>query len=370
VIRISVLRDKEIVQGGVELLDEWSEKSEQKFWIDICEAAREDIEPLLEEWFRFHELAAEDATSENTLPKYDSFATYDFFVFRAIKVQLAEHGIDTNKLACFLGGNFVFTVHAQTMEAVDAIWNRLPQDRRILQRGCDFLLYAVLDHMVDSHFPILDEIEEHIDEIHETVFAAPAPLLLDELLHLKRDLNVLRRQSLPQRELLNSISRGDAKFIASEHLIYFRDLYDHMFRIGESIDVERDLATSTMEAYLSVVANRTNDIMKVLTIFSSILLPVNLIAGIYGMNFLHMPELQWKWGYLWAIGVMFSIAVVMLIWFWRRGWILPSRRRFIREHRRAKRALRPLRSVRIMDASAGRQVSQSDPHAAGDDAPS
>jgi magnesium transporter len=335
-----MLKDGEIVQGGVELLDEWSEDTPHRFWIDICESQREDIEPLLEEWFGFHELAAEDSTSENTLPKYDQYPKYDFFVFRAVKIQLAEHGIETSKLACFLGRNFLFTIHAQTMEAVDAVWNRIRADRRLLNRGNDFLLYSVLDHFVDAQFPIIDEIEERIDEIHEAVFSSPSPSLLDELLHLKRDLNVLRRQSLPQRELFNSISRGDTRYIQQEHLIYFRDLYDHMFRIGESIDVERDLASTTMDAYLSVVANRTNDIMKVLTIFSSILLPVNFIAGIYGMNFDHMPELKWKYGYLWAFSIMVAIAVFMLLWFWRRGWILPSRTSLIRRERILRRVLK------------------------------
>ena len=149
--------------------------------------------------------------------------------------------------------------------------------------------------MVDAHFPLLEQIEEvrrrsagpHLRERRR-------PSHLDELLHLKRDVNVLRRHSLPQRELLNQISRGDAKFIQKQHLIYFRDVYDHMFRISETIDVERDMMTGTMEAYLSVVANRTNEIMKVLTIFSAIMLPLTLIAGIYGMNFEHMPELHWS----------------------------------------------------------------------------
>ena len=144
---------------------------------------------------------------------------------------------------------------------------------------------------------------------------------LDELLHLKRDVNVLRRQSLPQRELLNQISRGDAQFIQKQHLIYFRDLYDHMFRISETIDVERDMMAGTMEAYLSVIANRTNEIMKILTIFSAIMLPLTLIAGIYGMNFASEPELRWRYGYWYALGLMTITAVIMLLWFRRKGWI-------------------------------------------------
>jgi len=184
--------------------------------------------------------------------------------------------------------------------------------------------------MVDAHFPLLETIEEAVDDLQDAIFKNAGPSHLDELLHLKRDLNVIRRHSMPQRDLLNQISRGDAQFIQRQHLIYFRDVYDHMFRISETIDVERDMMAGTMEAYLSVVANRTNDIMKVLTILSTIMLPLTVIGGIYGMNFEHMPELHWRYGYLFAIGLMAATTTTLLFWFRRRGWIghfSPPRRR-------------------------------------------
>ena len=340
-IRVTLLENRQVItQGEVELIGGWSEDGEESVWIDFTAPTREDIEPLLEEWFRFHELAAEDALSPTTLPKYDSFPRYDFFVFRTIVLNLQTHGVESEKLSCFLGKNFLITLHKDPLPAVDAVWSRLPQDARMMQRGVDFILYSVLDYLVDQHFPLLEEIEERIDEIHELIFNSPAQTLLDELLNFKRDLNVLRRQSMPQRELLNQISRGETHYIKQQHLIYFRDLYDHMYRIGESIDVERDMATTTMEAYLSVVANRTNDIMKVLTIFSSIMLPINFIASIYGMNFVHMPELQWRLGYLWAILLMALIAGGMLTWFWSRGWLWPRKRDVMRRHRHIRKRLR------------------------------
>jgi len=339
-IRIAKLNDRDILQGDVDLLADWEEDAGGPIWIDICAPTQQDIEPLLEEWFRFHELAAEDALSENTLPKYDSFPRYDFFIFRSVKVDLSTHGVDTVKLAVFMGKNFLFTIHNEPLTAIDSVWQRVPMDKRLLTRGVDFLLYSIIDHIVDAHFPFIDEIEEKLDSIHELIFSNPSQSLLDELLHLKRDLNVLRRQSLPQRELFNAISRGDTQFVRQEHLIYYRDLYDHMFRIGESIDVERDLAAGTMDAYLSVIANRTNEIMKVLTVFSSILLPMNFIAGIYGMNFAHMPELQWKLGYPFAFSLMSVIAAVMLYWFWKNGWLGETRRSVLKRERHIKKRLR------------------------------
>ncbi|HEY8132748.1 MAG TPA: magnesium/cobalt transporter CorA [Thermoanaerobaculia bacterium] len=320
-IRVSVLEKEGLRYGGVELIDAWQRDSDEALWVDIQDPEREILEPLLEERFGFHELAAEDCLSPNTLPKYDPFPNYDFFIFRAVDVNLNVHGSQTYKLAAFLGRNFLFTVHREQMAPVDDVCNRLPNDVRMLANGPDFLLYSIVDQMVDAHFPLLDRIEEAVDDLQETIFKDAHPSHLDELLHLKRDVNILRRQSMPQRELLNQISRGDAQFIQKQYLIYFRDVYDHMFRINETIDVERDMMAGTMEAYLSVIANRTNEIMKILTIFSAIMLPLTLIAGIYGMNFANEPELHWYYGYWYALGLMAITAFFMLIWFRRKGWI-------------------------------------------------
>jgi magnesium transporter len=321
-IRVSLLRDNSLKQGGAELIDAWRrDNADDRLWVDIQDPKQEDIEPLLEERFGFHELAAEDSLSANTLPKYDAFPDYDFFIFRAVDVNISVHASQTYKLAAFLGRNCLFTVHRERMVPIDDVWNRLPSDIRILTNGVDFVLYCIVDEMVDAHFPLLEQIEECVDQLQERIFKDAQPSHLDELLHLKRDVNILRRQSLPQRELLNLISRGDAQFIQRQNLIYFRDVYDHMFRINETIDIERDMMAGTMEAYLSVIANRTNEIMKVLTIFSAIMLPLTLIAGIYGMNFALLPELHWKYGYWYALGLMGITAAVMLIWFRRRGWI-------------------------------------------------
>lgn len=340
-IRVSLLQRKEITQGGLDLIASWSDESDDHIWVDITDPVPHDIEPLLEEWFRFHELATEDSLSATTQPKYDSFPRYDFLVFRGLSYDLDKHGLETRKLAAFLGKNFLVTIHKEALEGTDSVWTRLPMDRRLMQRGPDFLLYSILDVLVDSHFPVVEQIEERLDEIQEIIFKLPpSQTILDEVLHLKRDLNLLRRHTLPQRELFNQISRGDGNFVMQEQRIYFRDLYDHTFRIGETIDIERDQAATTMEAYLSVVANRTNDIMKFLTVFSTLLLPLNFIAGLYGMNFQHMPELRWHYGYPFALGLMLSIVLFLLGWFWKIGLVGDSKRRRLRRERRVLKMLR------------------------------
>lgn len=321
VIRVAVLADDELRIGGAELVDAWRAGSGARLWVDIEDPEKATLEPLLEGRFGFHELAAEDSLSENTLPKYDPFPSYDFFVFRAVDVDLEAHGAHTLKLAAFLGADFLFTIHPATLAAPCTVAERLQNDKRLLANGPDFLLYTIADQMVDAHFPLLDKLEECVDNLQDAIFTDARPSHLDELLHLKRDGNVLRRHSLPQRELLNQISRGDAQFVQKPHLIYYRDVYDHMFRISETIDVLRDMMAGTMEAYLSVVANRTNEIMRVLTVFSAILLPLTLIAGIYGMNFEHMPELHWLHGYPFALGLMAVVSIALFAWFKKRGWI-------------------------------------------------
>ncbi len=292
-IRVSVLDSDALRQGDASLIEGWQRDGDARIWIDIEDPTEALLEELLEKRFGFHELAAEDSLSKNTLPKYDAFPHYDFFVFRAVEV---------NKLSAFLGRNFLVTVHTGKLQAIDEIHDRLPEDKRIVSNGVDYLLYEIVDLMIDAHFPLLEKIEECVDDLQEQIFLNAQPAHLDQLLHLKRDVNVMRRQSLPQRELLNLISRGDATFVQKQHLIYFRDIYDHMFRISETIDSERDMMSGTMEAYLSVIANRTNEIMRVLTVLSTIMLPLTLIAGIYGMNFEHMPELHWLHGYPFALG--------------------------------------------------------------------
>src|SRR5438067_12202487 len=321
IIRAAILAGDALRQGGAELIDSWHPGSDERLWVDIEDPDQAALEPLLEQRFGFHELAAEDSLSPNTLPKYDPFPTYDFFIFRAVDVDLSVHGSHSYKLAAFLGKDFLFTVHKEPMNAVEHVRQRLASDRRLLANGPDFLLYAIVDQMVDAHFPLLEKLEECVDDLQDAIFTDARPKHLDELLHLKRDGNVLRRHSLPQRELLNQISRGDAQFVQRPHLIYYRDVYDHMFRISETIDVLRDTMSGTMEAYLSAVANRTNEIMRVLTVFSAILLPLTLIAGIYGMNFERIPELHWMHGYLYAVGLMAIIAVGLFTYFRRRGWI-------------------------------------------------
>jgi magnesium transporter len=320
-IRVSLLDPSGLRQGGEELIASWQRDSGARLWVDILDPTEEVLTELLENRFGFHELAAEDSLSTETLPKYDAYPDYDFFVFHAVDIDLREHGATTIKVASFLGRDFLFTIHHGAIAAIDATFDRLRQDKRFVGNGPDFVLHSIVDQIVDRYFPVIEQVEDCVDHLQDTIFEQAAPQHLDELLHLKRDVNKLRRHALPQRELVNAISRGDTQFVQKQHLIYFRDVYDHLYRIAEMIEAERDMIAGAMEAYLSVIANRTNEIMRVLTVLSTIIMPPTLIAGIYGMNFVHMPELRWPHGYLFAILLMVISTGTMLLFFKRKGWI-------------------------------------------------
>src|SRR5688572_8791342 len=188
-IRVSLLQGDTLRQGDVSLIDEWRRDTADLLWVDIQEPVHEVIEPLLEQRFGFHELAAEDTLSPNTLPKYDAFPTYDFFIFRTVSVDVAAHASETTKIAAFLGKNFLFTVHRPELREADDVFKRLPSDRRLLSRGPDFLLYSIVDEMVDAYFPLLEQIEVCVDDLQDRIFENADESHLNELLHLKRDIN-------------------------------------------------------------------------------------------------------------------------------------------------------------------------------------
>ena len=263
-------------QGDVELIDEWRATPTTSSGSTSRSRRRKIIEPLLEERFGFHELAAEDTLSPNTLPKYDSFSTLRLLRLPHRRRQRSTSTqSETFKIAAFLGKNFLFTMHRQPLAAVDDVCDRAARATGgCMERGPDFLLYSIVDQLVDAHFPLLEQIEERVDEIQDRIFdksaagATSTSCCISSATSTSCAATRCRSASCSTRS-----RRGDAHFIQREHLIYFRDVYDHMFRISETIDVDRDLMTGTMDAYLSVVANRTNEIMKVLTIFSAIMLP-------------------------------------------------------------------------------------------------
>lgn len=290
-------------------------------WVDFQEEPNEVCEPILRETFGFHPLAVDDALEETHVPRVDDWGDYLYLVLRAVACELDdEECLGTTEVDLFLGANFLVTYHVVPVAAVDRVWAVTQQNERHTQRGTSHLLYKLADEMVADFMPVIEEIDDDIDRIEDQIFDDPQPELLEEIFTLKRSLLHLRRVIAPQREVLNRLARGDYAVVDPERRIFFRDAYDHLVRLHDLTESLRDLVGSALETYLTVVSNRMNEVMKVLTVIATIFIPLTFIAGVYGMNFQHMPELGWPWAYPAVWLLMGLVATLMLIYFKRKDW--------------------------------------------------
>lgn len=291
-------------------------------WVSLESANEDEINQILHSIFHFHPLAIEDCLSNGyQTPKVDDFTEYLFIIAHAVLPGQPIADFDPLELNIFLGKNYLVTCYTEdVMPPVQAVWQTLAKDERLHARGSDFLCHAVLDHLVDDYMPIIDQLDEEVEKLEDEVVAHPQPQVLERLQQLKHFIMVLRRVINPQREVVNRLSRDDFPQIDKQSRIYFRDIYDHLVRIQEMTESIRDIASGAMDIYLNSTSLRLNEVMKALTIVSTIFLPLSFIAGVYGMNFHYLPEITWKYGYLFAWGLFITVAIAMLIFFKRRKW--------------------------------------------------
>ncbi|HWC06664.1 MAG TPA: magnesium/cobalt transporter CorA [Gemmatimonadota bacterium] len=299
----------------------WVPDGEDSVWVDL-EAPTDDELTILTEPFHFHPLAIEDCLTPEHQPKVEDFGATLFMIFRGIDSNPPVSGFQTHKLAAFLGANYLVTYHRLPMRSVAAVEDRYDQESgHGLFRRVDHLLYEILDHLIEHYFPVLDGLEEEIDAIEEELLGDCGPATLDKVLTTKRRVQEIKRALAPHREVFTRIGRDTFPVIAPQTAVFYRDLYDSTARLSETADSYRDLLTTLFDAYLSVVSQRINEVMKVLTVIATVVLPLTFIVGIYGMNFDHMPELHWRYGYFAVWGVMIAVAAGLLWGFRRRGWI-------------------------------------------------
>ncbi len=295
-------------------------------WVDIVEPLEEDGK-FLEQSFHFHHLAIEDClSSEIHPPKIDDFDDYIFIVVHGINHIVESDIVETTELAIFLGPHFVVSSHHFPLYSVEAIRRQVEDDGRPMRHGTDFLAHAIIDALIDNILPTIDRMSDIVEEIEEEAILSPHQSTLEAIMKLKRSALRVHRVMAPQREVLNQLSRGEFPLIKEEARIFYRDIYDHLMRIEELNQTTRDRADNALAAYMSSVANRQNDTMKVLSIVATIFLPLMLVAGIYGMNFENMPELKVSWAYFAVLGFMGLVIVVVMWRFWARNWITLRRR--------------------------------------------
>ena len=296
-------------------------------WVDM-ELPTEEDERVLLEVFKFHPLTVEDCRENRHYPKIEEFDGYLYFIVHGVTANISPDRFNTIELDGLLGPNYVITYHHDSFRSINNVKQLLRTTPVACQRGTPFLLHQILDQVVDYYSPVLDDFDDRIDKLEADIFALKQPnnQILAEIMDLKRSVLRLRRISGKQMDILHRMSRGEFALIPEEMRPFYRDVYDHLVRVVDLSENYRDLISGSLEAYLSVVSNRLNEIMKVLTIFSAIMLPLTFIAGVYGMNFDNMPELHSRYGYYAVWVIMLVVATAMLLFFKRQGWIGSSRR--------------------------------------------
>ncbi len=293
-------------------------------WVDFSGETPEASLPILET-FKFHPLAIDDALQEIHSPKVDDWDEYLYIVLNYMMVNPEDWEAMIDELDIFVGRNYIVTHHDQPMDFIDEVWNLYQRDTRHAGEGADHLLYRLADNLVTHYMPIVEQVDEALDEIEDQLFARPSPATLQKLFTLKRILLTMRRVTLPQREVLSKLARDDFRVIDPRDRIFFRDIYDHLVRIHDLNESLRDLVGSVLDTYLSVVNNRMNEVMKTLTIITTLFMPITFITGFFGMNFFEPAAQLLGWTSRQAFVLMLVITgllpIIMYTWMRRRTWV-------------------------------------------------
>jgi magnesium transporter len=292
-------------------------RGDAQLWFHF-DAPTEDELRFLQEVLKIHHLTLEDVVNQNQRPKIEPFEDYVYLAIHPL-LRKQKWQIEPSELELLLGRGWIVSVHYGPLPGLienSQLHERIPL---ALGRGADFFLYTLVDLVVDSYFPILDDVEDEIDSLEDRLLMRANSVDMSTLLGLKRSIVHIRRAVTPQREVLNQLTRHDFPFVRPENLVYFRDVYDHLIRMTEELDSLRDILSSVLEIHLASTSNQLNVTMKRLTAWGTIFVVVTAIAGIYGMNFKFMPELEWRYGYFAVLALMVLISMGLFFYFKKRG---------------------------------------------------
>jgi magnesium transporter len=291
-------------------------------WINI--EGLHDVQALekLGECYGIHPLVLEDILNTDQRPKMEDYGEYLYIVLKMLDGSQKNGEINTEQVSLILGPNFIFSFQEAGGDVFDPVRERIRNNKgRIRKMGADYLAYTLLDAIVDNYFIILEKMGEKIEILEEKVVTLPTPETLGVIHHLKREMIFLRKAVWPLREVIGSLERGESPFMSESTKLYLRDVYDHTIQVIDTVETFRDMVSGMLDIYLSSVSNRLNSVMKVLTIITTIFMPLTFIAGIYGMNFKYMPELEWPWSYPIILLLMFGVGIFMLFYFKRKKWL-------------------------------------------------
>lgn len=285
------------------------------YWIDFNQPTEEEIE-FLRDPLSFHPLAIEDCIHHLQRPKLDYYDNYTFFVTQSLN----QETISKEEVDFFLSGNYIVTFHYSPSMEINEVWNRLSQSPHIQKWDPSHVLYNIIDKMVDNYFPPIYKIEDRLSEIDENSTGRSMEVLLEDLFDTRHQLLSLRHTITPMRDLIYRMLNSQRMTEMQGKMVYFSDIHDHLLKLTEMIEANRELTTDIRDSYISINSHQTNHVMKVLTVITTIFMPLTFIAGLYGMNFHYMPELNWKYGYFAVLFLMFLVGLWMFLWFKKKGW--------------------------------------------------
>jgi len=289
------------------------------FWLDVVGLHDVDVLAALGRVFSLHALALEDVVNVGQRPKVEEYDDHLFVIVRGFHEDGDE--LEPEQLALFLLPGVVLSFQERPGDVFEPVRERVRRGKgRARGMGADYLLYALVDAVIDGFFPLLEAFGERIEDLEEELIEDPSPATLERIYQIRRELLHLRRAAWPEREVVNSLHREETPHVSRETKVFLRDCYDHAVEVLEILETYRELAGSMLDVYLSSLSHRMNEVMKVLTIIATIFIPLTFVAGIYGMNFDVMPELHWAWGYPAALALMAAIGIVLVVFFKRRGW--------------------------------------------------
>ena len=290
-------------------------------WIDVGGVHRLEVVEMLGKQFSLHPLLLEDVANTDQRPKLDDYETYVFLVLKMLSLT-NRHEISVEQVSLVFGKNYAISFQENGTDVFQPVRERLRGGKgRLRQSGADYLLYALVDAIVDQYFAVLESIGEKIESLQHAVVADPQPETLNHIHALKRQLLFLRRAVWPLRDVMNSLSRSECPFLQHATKVFFRDVYDHVVQIVDTIETLREMVSASLDIYLSSVSYRLNAVMRVLTVITTIFMPLSFIASIYGMNFEYMPELRSRWGYPVVLVLMAVVGVGMLVLFRKKRWL-------------------------------------------------
>jgi magnesium transporter len=310
----------EDVITDLDLLSDYKTRSTVT-WINVEGLSNIAVIENLGNIFGIHPLVLEDILNVSQRPKVDFYHDYVYVVLKMLNYNEKLDIFEAEQISFILGNNFLISFQEEQGDSFDKVRERIKKKARITEKGADYLLYSLLDIVVDGYFTALERMGEWIEKLEREILVRPVPKRSFEISDLKRDAIFLRRNIWPVREIIHSLSRNEESVITTDTMFFVNDLYDHIVQAIDNLENDREMIGALLELYLSNISNKMNEIMKTLTMIATIFIPITFITSLYGMNFKYMPELNYRYSYFVVLGVIFTIGIIMIIYFRRKKWL-------------------------------------------------